>query len=158
MNENDRLIAAKQVQRMQNEALKEGVPLGKDGIPLVLCICPDCKRSLPTPYIELYAQKRCPSCSRLVKPFTPDGTKMYCLPWGMSYGSFCLCLRHEAYWNEVGPLLRSWYSYTFSVFNGIPLITDLDGTWVDSFDLHLKIQGNEDQRYRVYQAYMKIAR
>jgi len=83
---------------------------------------------------------------------------MFMPPYGMTYGSFCKCLTHDAYWNEVGPLLKAWYDYNYEVINGVIKITDHDGKIVDSLDLHLKIQEDEDRQYAIYQAHMKIAR
>jgi hypothetical protein len=158
MDVNSRILATKLLERMRAESLKEGGTIGEDGVPLIKTTCPECRASLPTPYIELYALKRCLHCGQQVVPSSPVGTKMYMPPWGMSYGSFCGCLKNRDYWNAVGPLLRNWYDYDFEVIGGIIKITDYAGQFVDSLKLHLEIQADEGRQYAIYQAYMNIAR
>lgn len=158
MNEHNRILAAKLLKRAQEEALKEGGTLGKDGVPLIETICPACRASLPTSYIELDASRCCPSCGKLVVPLIPVGTKMYMPAWGMTYGKFCRCFTHDVYWNEVRPLMKAWYDYNYEVIDGAIKITNSNGHAIDPFELHLKIQADEDQQYDLYQAYMNIAR
>ena len=120
--------------------------------------CQHCGAEFQTEYQRLGVPVRCKDCLYDTVPQIPIGTLIPPHEWDLTYTDFRQLFQQALYRTENARLLDGWFGYKLSGDGPDTLIVNADTEAIDPLWLHLKIQGDANKQYQLYQTTMSLWR
>jgi hypothetical protein len=123
-----------------------------------LTICPSCRAPITVDYVRLGAVMACPHCGQLTVPQVPVGGSIPATGYQLTYRDFLQLIESADGQTAVSPLLLTWDGISIEPAGADTIVRGADGALVDRLELHLQIQGDEEQQSRLYRTAMSLWR
>ena len=120
--------------------------------------CQFCGTEIRIEYQLLGAAATCTTCHHHTAIRLPSGTQMPSTQWELTCHDFRQLIQYKPYRSVIAPLLNGWFGYQLCGDGRDTLVLTTDNETIDPIWLHLKIQGDADKQYRLYQIAMSLWR